>query len=66
MARAGEHVHRVFFQVLQAVLPQRPVDVSRLAETAAPDAAPLYLQNHPVLGGLDIGNQGLFNVAHAV
>ena len=53
-------------QVFQAVLPQGPVHIPGLAEPAAPDAAPLYLQDHPVLSHLDKRHQRFFYITHVI
>ena len=48
------------------MLPQRPVNVPRLAEATAANTSALNLQHHPVLGHLDVGHQRLLNITHAV
>ena len=48
------------------MLPQGPVDIARLTEPASPDAAPLDLQNHPVLGNLLKWDKRFLDIGYAV
>ena len=62
LPRALQHVHRVFLQHVHVPLPHGPVELTRLAKTAAADTAPLDLQRHPVLGDFHEGNHRFFRI----
>ena len=62
MPGAFEHLEGGFFEHLQGTLPGGPVQHTRLAEPAAPDAASLDLQDDAILGRLDKGHQRLLRI----
>lgn len=66
MPRALQHMHRVAFQIFQAVLAQRTIDASGLAEAAAADAAALNFQHNAILRHFQKGDNRVFNVGSLV
>ena len=59
VARVPARCNALLNQPLRAAGTHRPVGVARLAEAAAPDAAPKHLQHHPVVDDLRGGHDGL-------